>query len=280
MLTYWAPTVNLDRDPRWGRTDEAFGEDPYFAAQMAGAFVNGYQGQTPDGSRTTQYLKVAATAKHYALNDVEHDRTGISSDVSDTDLRDYYTAQFRSLIENAHVVGPDDVVQRHQRHAVAGQHLHHQPARAAHLRLRRLHHLRLRRGRHHLPAPARATTGRRRAGPPTTRARAPTWTNTATGATVSGAAGGQAYALRAGTNVNCTGAEATSQNIRAGHRRRRPQRRRHRQRPGAPVHRPDADRRVRPAGPEPYTKITKDVDRVPASTRPWPRRSPTTRWSC
>ena len=74
MLTYWAPTVNLDRDPRWGRTDEAFGEDPYFAGQMAGAFVNGYQGQNPDGSPQSKYLKVAATAKHYALNDVEQDR--------------------------------------------------------------------------------------------------------------------------------------------------------------------------------------------------------------
>jgi len=44
-LTYWAPTVNLDRDPRWGRTDEAFGEDHYLVGQMAGAYVDGYQGQ-------------------------------------------------------------------------------------------------------------------------------------------------------------------------------------------------------------------------------------------
>ena len=43
-LTFWAPTVNLDRDPRWGRTDEAFGEDPFLNGQMSGAFVNGYQG--------------------------------------------------------------------------------------------------------------------------------------------------------------------------------------------------------------------------------------------
>jgi len=61
-LTYWAPTVNLDRDPRWGRTDEAFGEDPYLVGRMAGAFVDGYQGETPDGQPTTPYLKVASTA--------------------------------------------------------------------------------------------------------------------------------------------------------------------------------------------------------------------------
>jgi beta-glucosidase len=98
-LTFWAPTVNLDRDPRWGRTDEAFGEDPYFVGQMAGQFVNGYEGNNQDGTSRTGYLKVAATAKHYALNNVEDNRTGISADVNDTDLRDYYTAQFRDLIE-------------------------------------------------------------------------------------------------------------------------------------------------------------------------------------
>ena len=104
-LTYWAPTVNMDRDPRWGRTDEAFGEDPYLVGQMAGAFVNGYQGETQTGQPTTPYLKVAATAKHYALNDEENNRHADSSDATEADIRDYYTAQFRSLVENAHVSG-------------------------------------------------------------------------------------------------------------------------------------------------------------------------------
>jgi beta-glucosidase len=63
-LTFWAPTVNMDRDPRWGRADEAFGEDPYLVGQMAGQFVNGAQGNTPTGQSMTGYLKVAATAKH------------------------------------------------------------------------------------------------------------------------------------------------------------------------------------------------------------------------
>src|SRR6266568_3984497 len=73
-LTYFAPTVNMDRDPRWGRTDEAFGEDPYLVSTIASAFVNGYQGNTMSGTSQTGYLKVAATAKHYALNNVENNR--------------------------------------------------------------------------------------------------------------------------------------------------------------------------------------------------------------
>ncbi len=104
-LTYWAPTVNLDRDPRWGRTDESFGEDPYLAARMAEAYVNGCQGQALDGTPLTGYLKVAATAKHYALNNVEANRTGVSSDVDDRTLREYYLRQFQGLIEEAHVAG-------------------------------------------------------------------------------------------------------------------------------------------------------------------------------
>ena len=91
-LTFWAPTVNMDRDPRWGRTDEAFGEDPYLVWQMAGAFVDGYEGNTMSGQSETGYLKVASTAKHYALNNTEDNRTGISSNVSDVNLRDYYTS--------------------------------------------------------------------------------------------------------------------------------------------------------------------------------------------
>ncbi len=70
-LTFWAPTVNMDRDPRWGRTDEAFGEDPVPSRTDGGAFVNGYQGETLSGTPLSKYLKVAATAKHYALNNVE-----------------------------------------------------------------------------------------------------------------------------------------------------------------------------------------------------------------
>ena len=211
-LTYWAPTVNLDRDPRWGRTDEAFGEDPYLVGQMAGQFVDGYQGNNQDGSSQTGYLKVAATAKHYALNNVEDDRTGISSDTTDTDLRDYYTAQFRSLIEDAHVAGlmtsynaingtpsvsdtytTNELAQR--TYGFGGYITSDCGAVGTNWRQFP--------GGHDWAPPGWTTDHKA----------APTWTETATGTTMSGQAGGQAYALRAGTDLNCTGDEATTANI-------------------------------------------------------------------
>ncbi|WP_433893236.1 glycoside hydrolase family 3 C-terminal domain-containing protein [Streptomyces sp. CA-111067] len=212
-LTFWAPTVNLDRDPRWGRTDEAFGEDPYFVGQMAGQFIDGYEGNNQDGSSQTGYLKVAATAKHYALNNVEDNRTGISSDVDDTNLRDYYTAQFRDLIEDAHVSGlmtsynaingtpstsdtytTNELAQR--TYGFDGYITSDCGAVGTNWRLFP--------GGHDW-APPGWTTDHDPADP--------TWTETATGTKVSGQAGGQAYSLRAGTDLNCTGDEATTANV-------------------------------------------------------------------
>ncbi len=213
MLTYWAPTVNMDRDPRWGRTDEAFGEDPYLVSRMAGAFVNGYQGQTMTGQPTSPYLKVAATAKHYALNDVENTRHSGSSDTTDTNLRDYYTSQFASLIQDAHVSGLMTSY-----NAINGT-----PAPAdtytANLLAQRTYGFTgyttsdcgavgdiYQTTSHNWAPPGWTTT-------PTGGGQT-VWTNTATGQRVSGAAGAQAYALRAGTELNCTGTEYTVDNMR------------------------------------------------------------------
>ncbi|SFW78727.1 glycoside hydrolase family 3 C-terminal domain-containing protein [Amycolatopsis australiensis] len=206
-LTYWAPTVNLDRDPRWGRTDEGFGEDPYLVSKMAGAFVNGYQGQTPDGRPLTPYLKVAATAKHYALNNVENDRHADSSDTTEANIRDYYTAQFRHLIQDAHVSGlmtsynaingtpsPADTYTANelaQRTYGFDGYLTSDCGAVGDVYAP---------GSHNWAPPGWTTA---------TGSGATQWTNTATGQRVSGAAGGQAYALRAGTQLNCTGSEAT-----------------------------------------------------------------------
>jgi beta-glucosidase len=214
-LTYWAPTVNMDRDPRWGRTDEAFGEDPYLAGEMAGAFVNGYQGNTMTGQSQTGYLKVAATAKHYALNDVEADRTGVSSNASDTDIRDYYTKQFASLIEDAHVAGLMTSYNAiNGTPAVADTYTANQLAQRTYGFD----------GYTTSDCGAVSTTYRN---PPAGHAWAPpgwstdggdndaVWTDDTTGATVSGPAGGQAYALRAGTDLNCGGSENTVPNIQA-----------------------------------------------------------------
>jgi len=210
-LTYWAPTVNMDRDPRWGRTDEAFGEDPYLVSSMAGAFVDGYQGQALGGQPMTPYLKVAATAKHYALNNVEANRNSGSSNTTDANIRDYYTAQFRSLIEDAHVSGlmtsynaingtpaPADtytVNQLAQRTYGFSGYITSDCGAVGDIY-----------NSHNWAPPGWITDG---------KGGNATWTNIATGATVSGAAGGQAMALRAGTDLNCTGAEATLANIEA-----------------------------------------------------------------
>ncbi|WP_211268897.1 glycoside hydrolase family 3 C-terminal domain-containing protein [Actinoplanes subtropicus] len=211
MLTYWAPTVNMDRDPRWGRTDEAFGEDPYLVSRMAGAFVDGYQGQTPTGRATSRYLKVAATAKHYALNDVEDTRHSGSSDTTDTNIRDYYTAQFAGLIADANVSGLMTSY-----NAINGT-----PAPAdtytANLLAQRTYGFTGYTtsdcgavGDIYLPsshnwAPPGWTT--------TSTGGQTTWANATTGQRVSGPAGAQAYALRAGTQLNCTGGEYTLENI-------------------------------------------------------------------
>ena len=58
-LTYWSPNINIFRDPRWGRGQETYGEDPYLTSRMGVAFVKGMQGDDP------HYLKVVATPKHY-----------------------------------------------------------------------------------------------------------------------------------------------------------------------------------------------------------------------
>jgi beta-glucosidase-like glycosyl hydrolase len=208
-LTFWAPNVNMDRDPLWGRTNESFGEDPYLTSSMAGAFVDGYQGETITGRPQTQYLKVAATAKHYALNNVEDSRHTGSSDTTDANLRDYYTKQFASLVQNAHVAG---VMTSYN--AVNGT-----PSPADTYTVNEL---------------LQATYGfvgyttsdcgaigdvysssSHNWAPPGWTTNGTTWTNTTTGKQISAAAGGQAYAIRAGTQLNCAGGELTTQNTNA-----------------------------------------------------------------
>lgn len=212
-LTYWAPTVNMDRDPRWGRTDEAFGEDPYLASRMEAAFVNGYQGQTMNGKSETGYLKVAATAKHYALNDIENNREGISSNTNDETIRDYYTAPFKYLIEDAHVAGLMTSYNAiNGTPAVANTYTVNELAQRTYGF----------NGYITSDCGAVGTTydnfpiGHAWAAPGWSTDRkgdSAMWTNKQTGAKISGAAAGQAFAVRAGTCLNCTGAEYTLQNI-------------------------------------------------------------------
>ena len=99
-LTYWSPNINIFRDPRWGRGQETYGEDPFLTASLGKAFVNGLQGNDP------KYLKTAACAKHYAIHSgPESIRHEFNAVVSDYDLWDTYLPAFKTLIVDAKVEG-------------------------------------------------------------------------------------------------------------------------------------------------------------------------------
>ena len=91
-LIYRAPVINIERNPYWGRNHEAWGEDPFLTGRMAVAYVRGLQGEDP------RYLKLAATLKHYAVNNVEADRTALNAVVPEAMLRDYWLPHFRDAV--------------------------------------------------------------------------------------------------------------------------------------------------------------------------------------
>jgi beta-glucosidase len=104
-LDFYAPTVNLSRDPRWGRNDESWSEDPTLTARLAGQYVDGLQGQNQNGVLPPSahgYYKAIATLKHYAANNSEVNRRTGSSDMDQRTLREYYTKQFADIVETAH----------------------------------------------------------------------------------------------------------------------------------------------------------------------------------
>ena len=92
-LTYWSPVVEPIRDPRWGRTGESFGEDPFLVSQIAGGFVRGMVGDDLD------YLKSVPCAKHYFANNSEFDRHVSSSNMDSRDMREFYLSPYKKLIE-------------------------------------------------------------------------------------------------------------------------------------------------------------------------------------
>ena len=96
LLTFWSPDLNICRDPRWGRTGETYGEDPYLAGKMGAAFVRGLQGKDPT------YLKAVATPKHYTANNEEHNRFSCNAVMSEKTLREYHLQPFRIAIEEGH----------------------------------------------------------------------------------------------------------------------------------------------------------------------------------
>ncbi|MBN2765151.1 MAG: glycoside hydrolase family 3 C-terminal domain-containing protein, partial [Paludibacteraceae bacterium] len=97
-LTFWSPNINIFRDPRWGRGHETYGEDPYLTGLLGAEFVKGLQGNDP------KYLKVVATAKHYAVHSgPEPLRHEFNALISERDLRETYLPAFRTLVKDAGV---------------------------------------------------------------------------------------------------------------------------------------------------------------------------------
>ncbi|WP_295673229.1 glycoside hydrolase family 3 N-terminal domain-containing protein [uncultured Mucilaginibacter sp.] len=94
-LTFWTPNINIFRDPRWGRGQETYGEDPFLTATMGSAFVKGMQGDDP------RYLKASATAKHFAVHSgPEATRDKFDAVVDEKDLRETYLYAFHTLVTN------------------------------------------------------------------------------------------------------------------------------------------------------------------------------------
>lgn len=91
-LIYRAPVINIARNPFWGRNHEAWGEDPFLTGRMAVAYVRGLNGDDP------RHLKIAATLKHFAVNNVETNRTKLDARVSEKMLRDYWLPHWRDAV--------------------------------------------------------------------------------------------------------------------------------------------------------------------------------------
>jgi beta-glucosidase len=95
-LTFWSPNINIFRDPRWGRGQETYGEDPYLTARLGVEFVKGLQGNDP------RYFKVIATPKHYAVHSgPEPERHSFDAPANERDLRETYLPAFRATIVEA-----------------------------------------------------------------------------------------------------------------------------------------------------------------------------------
>ncbi|WP_240410057.1 glycoside hydrolase family 3 C-terminal domain-containing protein [Flavisolibacter nicotianae] len=93
-LTFWSPNINIFRDPRWGRGQETYGEDPFLTAKIGSAFVQGMQGNDP------HYLKAAACAKHFAVHSgPEATRHSFNAIVDEKDLRETYLYAFHKLVD-------------------------------------------------------------------------------------------------------------------------------------------------------------------------------------
>ncbi|HEY4785727.1 MAG TPA: glycoside hydrolase family 3 N-terminal domain-containing protein, partial [Bacteroidales bacterium] len=96
-LTIWSPNINIFRDPRWGRGQETYGEDPYLTSRIGVSFVKGLQGNDP------KYLKTISTPKHYAVHSgPEPERHRFNAITDKRDFYETYSVAFKALIEEGH----------------------------------------------------------------------------------------------------------------------------------------------------------------------------------
>ena len=95
-LVYRSPVINISRDPRWGRIQEVFSEDPWLTSRMAVAYVRGLQGDD------VNHLKLAATVKHFAVNNVETGRQHLSAQVDERNLMEFWLPHWKTAIMEAH----------------------------------------------------------------------------------------------------------------------------------------------------------------------------------
>jgi hypothetical protein len=114
-LTYWSPVINMLRDPRWGRFEESYSEDPYLMARMGVAFVKGLQGDDP------KYLKAVATPKHFAGNNSEYNRHNGSSDIDEQLLHEYYLPAFEATVVEAGAFLCHVCLQQRERGSLGGE---------------------------------------------------------------------------------------------------------------------------------------------------------------
>ena len=117
-LTFWTPNINIFRDPRWGRGQETYGEDPYLTSRMGVNFIKGLQGDDP------KYLKVVATAKHFAVHSgPEKSRHEDNYHTTDRDLYETYLPAFEAAIKEANVQSIMCAYNRYRDEACCGSNL-------------------------------------------------------------------------------------------------------------------------------------------------------------
>jgi len=116
-LTFWSPNINIFRDPRWGRGQETYGEDPFLTSRMGVAFVKAMQGDDP------KYRKVDATAKHFAVHSgPEHNRHVFDVRPSERDLWETYLPAFRALVQEGGVASVMGAYNRLNGESASGSH--------------------------------------------------------------------------------------------------------------------------------------------------------------